>query len=152
MILEFATKYFSWFKHVPYLPLLLDQFVKIETFIFHRERLDLIDRMTYHVSSWPHVRLSLHRFGGIEFTVDGHEFGHIHSNGLLDILFPRSEREQMVRDGMVNLHHVYPDSGWISFYIRTNADVEIAIAFLRKSYQIRSSFDRVEIFDVNLQD
>jgi hypothetical protein len=35
-------------------------------------------------------------------------------------------------------HHVLPESGWVSFYIRQEGDIEQAIALLQRSYDIAS--------------
>ncbi len=44
--------------------------------------------------------------------------------------------EGIVAAGQAVPHHVLPESGWISFYIRDPGDVEKGIALLRRSYEI----------------
>lgn len=37
--------------------------------------------------SWPGVTVHDHRFGGLEFRVNGREMGHMHGNELADLPF-----------------------------------------------------------------
>ena len=86
------------------------------------------------VSSWHGVTVVSHRFGGREFRVGHRELGHVHGDTLLDVPFPVRIREQLVAAGRAAPHHVLPDSGWISFRIRAEADVARAIELLRLNY------------------
>jgi hypothetical protein len=36
-------------------------------------------------------------------------------------------------------HHILPNSGWISFYIKRTDQVKAAIALLRRSYDLASA-------------
>ena len=38
--------------------------------------------------------------------------------------------------GRAQPHHILPETGWISFYIRQPEDVDKAIALLQESYQV----------------
>ena len=87
------------------------------------------------VSSWPEVERLPHRFGGEEFRVRNHELGHLHGNRLADLPFPRRVRDELVAQGRASAHHVLPESGWISFYIEQQDDVERAIAMFRLNYE-----------------
>lgn len=86
------------------------------------------------VAEWDAVTVEPHRFGGREFRLDNVEIGHVHQGGLVDIPFTRAIRQQLVTEKLAQPHHVLPESGWISFYMRTEADVEKAIWLLRLSY------------------
>jgi hypothetical protein len=77
-----------------------------------------------------------HRFGGTEYRLGAREIGHVHGDGLVDIPFPTSVRNELVAAGHAVFHHVLPESGWVSFYIRDTGDIERAIALLRRSYDI----------------
>ena len=87
------------------------------------------------VLGWPGVEVVPHRFGGREFRVGRRELGHIHGDRLLDVPFPVRIREQLVREGRALPHHVLPESGWVSFAIRSVADVPRAIELLRLNYE-----------------
>jgi Ni,Fe-hydrogenase I large subunit len=88
------------------------------------------------VTNWAGVAAHPHRFGGIEYRVGRREIGHIHGDYLVDIPFPTKIREEIVTAGRADPHHILPDSGWVSFYIREPADVERAIELLQQSYEI----------------
>ena len=93
-------------------------------------------RMTEILTSWPGVISQPHRFGGVEYVIGKREVGHIHGDHLVDIPFPKRVRDQIVAAGRAQPHHILPESGWISFYLRQESDVEQAIALLRESYEI----------------
>jgi hypothetical protein len=90
------------------------------------------------VSAWEGITSHPHRFGGVEYRLGIREIGHVHGDGLVDIPFPTRVRNELVATGQAVSHHVLPESGWISFYIRNPEDVEKAIALLRKSYDLVS--------------
>ena len=77
-----------------------------------------------------------HRFGGVEFNLGTREIGHLHGDRLLDLPFPRKLRDELVASGRAAPHHVLPQSGWVSFRIKSPADTEAAVALLRLSYDL----------------
>ena len=77
-----------------------------------------------------------HRFGGTEFRIGKREIGHIHGDLLVDIPFPKKVRDEIVAAGEAEPHHILPESGWVSFYLREEGDVERAIDLLKRSYEI----------------
>ena len=93
-------------------------------------------RITQAVTSWAGVTSQPHRFGGLEYVIGRREIGHIHGDSLVDIPFPKKVRDEIVAAGRAQPHHILPDSGWISFYLRQETDVEQAIALLEESYRI----------------
>ena len=93
-------------------------------------------RVTDTVTSWPGVTVQPHRFGGVEYGIGKREIGHIHGDHLVDIPFPKKVRDAIVAAGRAQPHHILPDTGWVSFYLRQESDVEQAIALLRESYEI----------------
>jgi hypothetical protein len=93
-------------------------------------------RVTDAVTSWPGVTVQPHRFGGVEYGIGKREIGHIHGDSLVDIPFPKKVRDAIVAAGRAQPHHILPDTGWVSLYLRQEADVEQAIALLRESYEI----------------
>jgi predicted DNA-binding protein (MmcQ/YjbR family) len=93
-------------------------------------------RISEAVTSWAGVTAQPHRFGGVEYVIGRREVGHIHGDQLVDIPFPKKVRDEIVAAGRAQPHHILPETGWISFYLRHEADVEQAIALLRESYEI----------------
>jgi Luciferase len=88
------------------------------------------------VASWPGTRDTPHRFGGTEFLIGEREIGHLHGDRLLDVPFPRAVHDALIAEGKAEPHHVMPDSGWISFWLSKDGDVDEAIAILRRSYDV----------------
>lgn len=93
-------------------------------------------RITQAVTSWEGITVAPHRFGGVEYVIGTREIGHIHGDHLVDIPFPKKVRDEIVAAGRAQPHHILPDSGWVSFYLRQENDVEKALTLLHESYQI----------------
>jgi hypothetical protein len=92
------------------------------------------ETLEQEVSSWPRVSIHPHRFGGREFRFGSAEIGHVHTGGTVDIPFPRSVRNALLADGLVEEHRWVPNSGWITFQIRSNEDAKHAVWLIRLSY------------------
>ncbi len=45
-------------------------------------------------------------------------------------------RNQLLTGGRAEPHHILPDSGWVSIYLRQASDVDRAIELLRLSFEI----------------
>lgn len=88
------------------------------------------------VTAWEELAHAPHRFGGTEFRVGRREVGHVHGDSLVDIPFPVPVRNELVESGAAEPHHILPQSGWVSVYLRNSADVSRAIQLLRRSYDI----------------
>ncbi|PYK82761.1 MAG: hypothetical protein DME37_01840 [Verrucomicrobia bacterium] len=80
-----------------------------------------------------------HRFGGVGFFVGTTEIGHLHGNGLLDLFVGKSFRTEQVRQGRALPHHVFPDSGWISFWLRNRTDIAQALELFEIARMYRTS-------------
>jgi hypothetical protein len=94
------------------------------------------DAIRQNAALWDGVTEHPHRFGGVEFRRGKRELGHIHGDSLLDIPFPMDVRNELVAKGEVEEHHLLPKSGWVSFYIKREEDVAIAVALLKRSHDI----------------
>ena len=94
------------------------------------------DKIKNSVMEWEGVTFMPHRFGGIEFKFGKREIGHIHGNYLVDIPFTKKIKEEILSAGLANEHHVLPKSGWISKYLETSKDVDIAIELLKRSFEL----------------
>ncbi len=92
--------------------------------------------ITKEVTSWPGVTAAPHRFGGVEYVIGKREIGHIHGDQMVDIPFPKKVRDQIIAAGRAQPHHILPETGWVSFYLRQEDDVEKAIALLRENFEI----------------
>jgi hypothetical protein len=94
------------------------------------------------ILSWPGVEALPHRFGGVEFRVNNHEIGHLHGNRLADLPFPVRIREELVAAGRASPHHVLPDTGWVSYYIRGVEDIPAVLELFRLNYDRLTSRSR----------
>lgn len=97
--------------------------------------LQLIER---EALTWDDVTSAPHRFSAKEFNLNHNgqtiEIGHLHNGTLLDILFSVKVRQVLVEAGHAKVHHILPDTGWMSFAVKTDDDVQHAIWLLRLSY------------------
>lgn len=85
---------------------------------------------------WPGVSAHQHRFGGTEYRLGKREIGHVHGDWLVDIPFPTKVRQEIVEENLAEPHHVLPESGWVSVYLRQEQDVGRAIDLLRRSFDL----------------
>jgi hypothetical protein len=93
------------------------------------------EKIEREVGAWPGVEARAHRFGGVEFRVNGHEIGHLHGERMADLPFPVRMREELVEAGAAQVHHVLPRTGWVSYRIRSEDDIDGALALFRKNYE-----------------
>lgn len=87
------------------------------------------------VSGWPGVTAAPHRFGGIELRSGRRELGHIHGNRLADLPFPLAIRNDLVAAGRADAHHIHPESGWVSYFIRDRSDIAPIVELFRLNYE-----------------
>ncbi len=93
-----------------------------------------LKRLEEEVSTWPNISVYPHRFGGREFRFGSAEVGHIHTGGIVDIPFPRSLRDALLKEGLAEEHRWVPNSGWITFHVRRDEDLKHALWLMRLSY------------------
>ena len=101
------------------------------TALFHPACLRAISAIESAVRAWPDARVGVHRLGGIGFFFRGKDSSHIHGNGLLDCFVGRANRDRLIAGGRALPHHVFPESGWISFWVQDEDDVEPALELIR---------------------
>jgi hypothetical protein len=97
-----------------------------------------LKKLEDEVSAWPNISTHPHRFGGKEFLFGNAEVGHMHEGGIVDIPFPRSIHDALLADGLAEGHRWVPNSGWITFRVRSEDDLKHALWLMRLSY-IRSA-------------
>lgn len=131
---SFIVKNFGFLKSVPLLAYIFDSWLKIYALVRNPELLDWIDEIESELIKWEDVTISIHKYGGTQFNCNGKEIGHLHSNGLLDILYNQKVKAQLLKDGRIQAHHVFKNSGWVSFYLKTYEDKEYAKRLLSISY------------------
>jgi hypothetical protein len=136
---NFCIKYLWYLKFVPGFPHVFDAMLRMEMAFTRPAVLRYIDEIEEEVLGWEGACVTLHKLGGIQFNIHGKEIGHIHSNGLLDILFSKEMKMALIREGKAAEHHSYKDSGWTSFFIRSENDRQSAIALLACSMQLKNN-------------
>lgn len=131
MIFAFAVRRLKWLAAIPGAPQIFDAMLFTWTAAFNRARLRAISAIETATREMPNLRLGVHRLGGIGFFFRGRECGHLHGNGLLDCFVGQAKRKALLLDGRASAHHLFPRSGWISFWVRDGADVPQAIELIR---------------------
>jgi len=132
VIFAFVVRNFRWLARVPLFPQIFDAALLISTALFSPSRLRAISAVEKEAERLPGVNLGVHRFGGIGFFFRGKETSHIHGNGLLDCFVGREKRDPLLRESTgVTAHHVFPCSGWISFFVKSSRDVERALELIQ---------------------
>jgi hypothetical protein len=132
VIFAFVVRNFRWLARVPGAPQIFDAALLISTAVFFPKCLRAISAVEKRARQIPGVNLGVHRFGGIGFFFRGKETSHIHGNGLLDCFVGRANRDLLLRKGSgITAHHVYPRSGWISFFVEDRDDIERAVELIQ---------------------
>ena len=93
-----------------------------------------IEKLERCLSSWPEVTVYRHRFGEREYRFRTAEMGRVDGGGIVDIPFPCSIRDALLAEGLAEAHRLVPNSGWITFTIRSYPDLEHALWLMRLSY------------------
>jgi len=139
MIFKFVVKKLRWLARIPVLPQLFDAGLVIATMLFDRPRLRAMENFENAVCRKDAIQRRPHRFGGIGFFVGTTEIGHLHGNGLLDLFVGKSFQTDQVRRGRALPHHVFPESGWISFWLESPADIGQALELFEIARKYRAT-------------
>ncbi len=105
----------------------------------------IVEAIKAELLTWDGVSAEPHRFGGVEFRVNHREIGHLHGDRQADLPFPVRVREELVASGRASLHHMFPETGWVTFYIRGQNDVPRLIELFRLNYELVTGKRRVPI-------
>ncbi len=92
------------------------------------------DDIRRELLSWPGITEQSHRFGGVQFNLDKREIGHLHGDALADLPFPVRVRKELVAAGKARLHHILPDTGWVSLPLGGAESLVGALELFRLSY------------------
>jgi hypothetical protein len=132
---KFVVRNLAFLKYVPLLPQVFDLLFKQWNGLFLPQLNDWLDQIEAEILQIPDIKLSLHRYGGVQFNYGTKELGHLHSNGLLDIPATKAVKSVYLSKGIAQNHHVMPQSGWMSFYIRSKKDQQQAVVLLKEAYE-----------------
>lgn len=104
--------------------------------VAHAPVADIIaDTLTSILRAWDGVEVSAHAYGGVEFRVARREIGHLHVGGVADLPFPVRVRRDLVSAGRAEAHHTLPNTGWVSYRLRTEHDIPAAVELFRLNYE-----------------
>ena len=92
------------------------------------------EQVRAQVTSWPGVEALPHRFGGIEYRFRRKEMGHVHGDRLADLPLPRKLHDEVIAAGKARPHHVLPETGWVSCWMESQADVDNVVQLMRRQY------------------
>src|SRR5258708_6534001 len=92
-------------------------------------------RIRTALMAWPGVTAEPHRFGGTEYRYGRKEMGHVHGDRLADLPFPRRIHDELIAAGRAELHHVLPETGWVSRWISSADEADDVIALFRINYE-----------------
>jgi hypothetical protein len=67
--------------------------------------------------------------------VRGHEIGHLHGSRMADLPFPVRMRKELVAEGKAEPHHLFPQTGWVSYYPRGPEDAPAVVELFRLNYE-----------------
>jgi len=129
-VFQFVVHQLRWLIHFPFLPHIFDSMLLTWAAASRPSRLAAMTSL--EKATEGEVQLAVHRFGGVEFrTGCGRQLGHVHGHGLLDVRVSRAWSRRLMAAERVYPHHIFPNSGWISFQLETPRDVPFALALLR---------------------
>lgn len=131
---NFVVKHIGFLKHVPLVPYVFDSLFLLWNFCFNHDLIRCMDYIQEELKDWKGVSIHDHKYGGIQFNYGKKELGHIHGNGLLDVLFNLEIKKELVAKGKAKEHHIFKNSGWVSFYVRSIDDKANALYLLKRSY------------------
>jgi hypothetical protein len=125
MIFRWVVRHMRWLAPIPGAPHLFDSVLLMVTVLFDRERLAVMDQFEQRALN-SGIALGVHRLGGVAFMAAKREVGHLHGNGLLDLKVGNARRAELIEGGQAQPHHVFPNSPWVSFWLRNLSDLERA--------------------------
>ena len=88
------------------------------------------------VKAWPGTTKAMDRFGDINvtvYTVGRRQIGHVHHDGVADLVFPRTVRDELIATGRAEPHPAGFATA-VSAPLRTAADVPGVVERFRLGY------------------
>jgi deazaflavin-dependent oxidoreductase (nitroreductase family) len=98
------------------------------------ELTDAMAALQRDVAAWDGVRAEEGRFDSVVFRVGRREIGHVHRDGVADLPFPRSLREQVLDAGQAGPHRAGV-AGFVSAPVRRADQVAGVVALFRLNYE-----------------
>ncbi len=140
-LLQQLHKQLGFLQRIPLLPQFVDEQLKIGTLLFRPKVYEKMMQLIQQLKQWPQITTQYHKYGGLEFRIQGNEIAHLHGNGLLDIIFPLKFRKALVMLDGIEPHHVLETSGWISVYLSAHTNLTQVFQLLNWAYRYHSQAD-----------
>ncbi len=125
---------FGWLKQIPFLPILIDEQLKLFTLFFRPAIFSKMIDLTQELRKMEGVTTKYHKYGGLEFMVNDKEICHLHGDGLVDIRLTKKWRNHYVHLNVVEKHHILEESSWVSYQIMKSDNLEIILDVIQKAY------------------
>jgi len=99
---------------------------------------DLLDQIERELLSWDGVSKEMRatdvsNFDVTIYYIGRRQIGHIHHDGVADVLFPKAVQRELIAAGKADPHRGGFD-GVVSYAIRDETDVPGAVELFRMSY------------------
>lgn len=137
-VLAELERNFRFLKNIPLLPNIIDEYLKVYTLFFQPSIFRQMSEYVKTLKKWEGISTSYHRYGGIEFRVNGIEIGHIHGNGLVDLHLNKTLANYCIQRKLSEPHHVQQSSGWISYYISPKGNLDMLLQLSQIAYQLKA--------------
>jgi uncharacterized protein YqgQ len=108
-------------------------FYHIQFFVMKPHTQKLISQIEERILEWNNTHSGIHSMGGKGLYFEEKEFGHIHWNGDVDIVFGKELTTELLKQNLVQRHKYVPGVA-ITFHLNNVADVQSAISLLRLAY------------------
>ena len=100
-------------------------------------RCELIDGLVGELRDFGELRVAKTRGNALGFfAAGGHEIGHVHRGGQLDLCFPPPIMNQLERECFVEHHRHLDDTCWVTHELHGQADLPQAVALLTLGYRL----------------
>ena len=140
---KFIIRYFGFLKAIPLMPHIFDVLMRLHSFCFRREITDAMDKIQEELNKDTNITISIHKYGGIQFNYKNKELGHIHGNGMVDVLLNKKMKSELIAKKWVQEHHTFKDSGWVTLFLKSDNDIEIAVKVLKMSLSKSKAMDSI---------
>jgi hypothetical protein len=95
----------------------------------------LAERLVEDVTGWPDLKARDEDYGAVGWSLGRGTIGHVHvGSGVVDVLFTRAIRDQLLREHLAEKHRYQPNSGWVTWCLKNERDLDHARWLLRLSY------------------
>jgi hypothetical protein len=134
---KLLAKVFSPLKKIPYLPIVIDEQLKVLTLFFRPKVFKAMIEVVQQLKNTPQVRSKYHKYGGLEFLVYDKEFCHMHGDGLVDVLLNSIKAREEIARTKATEHHVIKNSGWVSYQLAGTDDICELMPILLEAMRLR---------------